>query len=153
MSFPPYKSGYAPKIELKAKECIDAVLRPLNDHVTIKINGSLTSEDVFRTVVSMAVNRNSVHSVSTQYQDVACETSLRYHLNKLNMDELIKSNEEIPLQELMKTLCPFAECNLSQSPKSTECPLKTSSISLIGAPREIAPCSSAMTCLWNGRQL
>ncbi|AAM05419.1 ISH3 family transposase [Methanosarcina acetivorans] len=104
MSFPPYKSGYAPKIELKAKECIDAVLRPLNDHVTIKINGSLTSEDVFRTVVSMAVNRNSVHSVSTQYQDVACETSLRYHLKKLDMDELIKSNEKILLQELIETL-------------------------------------------------
>jgi len=104
MFFPPYKPVYAPKIELKSKECIDAVLKPLTDHVTIKINGSLTSEDVFRTVVSMSVNRNSVHSVATQYQNVACETSLRYHLKKLNMEELIKSNEKILLQELIKTL-------------------------------------------------
>ena len=72
--------------------------------MTIKINGSLTREDVFRTGVSMAVNRNSVHFVTTQYQDVACETSLRCHLKKLNMDELIKSNEKILLHELMKTL-------------------------------------------------
>ena len=104
MSFLPSKSGYGPKIELKSKECIDAVLQPLKDHVTIKINGSLTCEDIFRTVVNMSVNKNSVHSVSKQYQDVACETSLRYHLKKLNMEELIKSNEKILLQELIKTL-------------------------------------------------
>jgi putative transposase len=104
MSLLPNKSGYNPKIELKSKKCIDTVLQPLSDHVTIKINGSLTSEDIFRTVISMSVNRNSVHSVTAQYQDVACETSLRYHLNKLNMEELIKSNEKILLQEVMKTL-------------------------------------------------
>ena len=104
MSFLPSKSGYGPKIELKSKGCIDAVLQPLKDHVTIKINGSLTCEGIFRTVVNMSVNKNSVHSVSKQYQDVACETSLRYHLKKLNMEELIKSNEKILLQELIKTL-------------------------------------------------
>ena len=104
MSLLPYKHGYSPKIGLKSKECIDFVLQPLKDHVTIKVNGSLTSEDIFRTVVSMAVDKNSVHSVSKQYQYVACETSLRYHLKKLNMEELIKSNEKILLQELIKTL-------------------------------------------------
>jgi putative transposase len=104
MSLLSNKPRYKPIIELKSKKCIETVLRPLSDHVTIKINGSLTCEDVFRTVVSMAVNRNSVHSVSTRYQDVACETSLRYHLKKLNMDELIKSNENILLQQVLKTL-------------------------------------------------
>jgi putative transposase len=52
----------------------------------------------------MSVDKNSVHSVSKQYHNVACETSLRYHLKKLNMEELIKSNEKILLQELLKTL-------------------------------------------------
>jgi len=104
MSLLSNKSGYNPKIELKSKKCIDTVLRPLSDHVTIMINGSLTCEDVFRTVISMSVNRNSVHSVTSRYQDVACETSLRYHLKKLNMEELIKSNEKILLQEVVKTL-------------------------------------------------
>src|SRR5512141_2123196 len=104
MSLLPNKLGYRPRIELKSRKCIDTVLRPLSDHVTIRINGSLTSEDIFRTSVSMAVNRNSIHSVTSQYQDTACETSLRYHLKKLNMDELIKSNEKILLQEILKTL-------------------------------------------------
>ncbi len=104
MSLLSNKSGYYPKIELKPKKCIDTVLRPLSDHVTININGSLTGEDVFRTVISMSVNRNSVHSVQSRYQDVECETSLRYHLKKLNMEELIKSNEKILLQEVVKTL-------------------------------------------------
>ena len=104
MSFLPSKSGYGPKIELKSKECIDAVLEPLTSHITIKVNGSLTSEDIIRTVVSLAVDKNSVHSVSKQYSAVACETSLRYHLKKLNMDELIRSNEKILLQNPLKTL-------------------------------------------------
>jgi putative transposase len=89
MSFLPLKSGYYPEIGLKSKVCIDAILQPLKDHVTIKINGSLTYEDIFRTTVNMAVNKTSVHSVSKHYQDVACETSLLYHLKKLDIKELI----------------------------------------------------------------
>jgi putative transposase len=104
MSLLSSKSVSGLKIELKSKECINAVLQPLKDHVTIKINGSLTCEDIFRTAVNMAVNKNSVHSVSKQYQDVACETSLRYHLRKLNMEELIKSNEMILFQKLIENL-------------------------------------------------
>ena len=91
-----------PKIGLKSKECIDLVLKPLTDHVTIKVNGSLTSNDIFHTVVSMSVENSSVHSISKHYLNVACETSLRYHLKKLIMDELIESNEKILLQEVKK---------------------------------------------------
>ncbi len=91
-------------MELKSKYCIDSVLEPLTSHITLKINGSLTSEDVIRTVVNMAVNKSSVHSVSKQYSYVACETSLRYHLKKLNMEELIRSNENILLKYPLKTL-------------------------------------------------
>ena len=104
MSFSSFKPGYIAKIELKSKECIDYVLQPLKDHVTIRINGSLTCEDIFRTVVNMAVNKISVHSVSKHYQNVACETSLLYHLKKLDIEKLIQSNEKILLQELIKTL-------------------------------------------------
>ena len=92
MPFLSYKHGNNPRIELKSKICIDTVLQPLKDHITIKVNGSLTSEDIFRTVVSMAVDKNSVHSVSKHYQDVACETSLQYHLKKLRNDKNIISS-------------------------------------------------------------
>jgi putative transposase len=104
MSLLSNKRVYDHKFGLKSKECIDSVLKPLTDHVTIKVNGSLTSEDIFLTVMSMSVDKNSVHSVSKQYHNVACETSLRYHLKKLNMEELINSNEKILLQEPIKTL-------------------------------------------------
>src|SRR5665648_1099313 len=87
MSFLSYKHGFSPKIELKSKECIDLVLQPLKYHVTIKVNGSLTSEDIFCTVVSMAVDNNSVYSVSKQYQDVACETSLPVSYTHLRAHE------------------------------------------------------------------
>jgi putative transposase len=99
-----YKRNCSPKIGLKSRECIDSVLKPLTDHVTIKVNGSLTSKDIILTVMSMSVENDSVHSISKHYLDVACETSLRYHLKKLNMEELIKSNEKILLQELIKTI-------------------------------------------------
>jgi putative transposase len=95
---------YSSKIELKSKYCIDSVLEPLTSHITLRIYDSLTSEDVIHTVVNMAVNKSSVHSVSKQYSDVACETSLRYHLKKLNMEELIRSNENILLKNPLKTL-------------------------------------------------
>ena len=106
MSFSSFKPGYTRKVELKSKECVDYVLKPLKYHVTIKINGSLTREDIFRTVVNMAVNKISIHSVSKHYQDVACETSLLYHLKKLDIEKLIQSNEKILLQELIKNLKP-----------------------------------------------
>jgi len=48
MSLLSHKHGSSPKIELKLKECIDLVLQPLKYHVTIKVNGSLTNEDIFR---------------------------------------------------------------------------------------------------------
>jgi hypothetical protein len=52
----------------------------------------------------LAVDNNLVHSVSKQYSAVACETSLHYCLKKLNMDELIRFNEKILLQNPLKTL-------------------------------------------------
>lgn len=63
-------------MKLRSKECIDSALKTLKDHITIKINGSLISEDIFHIVVNMAVNRGSVHSVSKQYENIGCETFL-----------------------------------------------------------------------------
>lgn len=98
MFFLLHKYIYGSKLELKSKYCLDLVLQPLTSHVALRIKGSLTSEDIIRIVVSLAVDKNSVHSVSKQYSAVACETSLRYHLEKLKTDELILSNEKILLQ-------------------------------------------------------
>jgi len=82
------------------------MLQPLVDHIDIKINGSLSSRDLYQTVLNMAVNKNSVHSVSKRYQNTRSETSIRHHLNKLGMDELIQVNEQILIQECIKSLKP-----------------------------------------------
>jgi hypothetical protein len=58
-----YKSEYSLKIELKPKECIDAISQLLKNYVNIQINGSLMHEDIFRTVVNMIVNKIFVHYV------------------------------------------------------------------------------------------
>lgn len=52
----------------------------------------------------MAVDNSSVHSASKHYQEIPCETSLRYRLKKLNLAELIKVNESILLQAFVSTL-------------------------------------------------
>ena len=92
------------KRELKSKECVENVLQPLVEHIGIPINGSLTCQDLYQTIVSMAVDKNSVHSVSKRYHKVPCETSIRHHLKKLDMDELIESNEKILMQMAIENL-------------------------------------------------
>jgi len=92
------------RYELRSKECIDTVLKPLTDHIYLPINGSLTSKDIFHTTISMAVDKNSIHSITKRYQKIPCETSLRHHLKKLNLNELIKSNEKILMQQPIGSL-------------------------------------------------
>ena len=93
-----------PRYELRSKECIDTVLKPLTDHIDLPINGSLTSKDIFHTTISMAVDNNSIHSLTKRYEKIPCETSIRYHLKKLNMSELIESNEKILMQQPLESL-------------------------------------------------
>lgn len=104
----PKSNGLACKsrIELRSKECIDNILQSLVDNIQIPINGSLTSKDIFQTAVSMAVNKNSIHSVQKRYEKVPCETSLRYHLKKLDLEKLMEVNNKILIQKPIETLKP-----------------------------------------------
>lgn len=104
----PKSNGLACKsrIELRSKECIDNILQPLVDNIQIPINGSLTSKDIFQTAISMAVNKNSIHSVQKRYEKVPCETSLRHHLKKLDLEKLMEVNNKILIQKPIETLKP-----------------------------------------------
>ena len=95
-----------PRTESGYKECIDNVLKPLIDYIDIPINGSLTSKDIFHTTISMAVDNNSIHSIIKRYEKIPCETSIRYHLKKLDMNDLIESNEKIMIQKPIESLKP-----------------------------------------------
>ena len=104
----PKSNGLACKsrIELRSKECIYNILKPLVDNIQIPINGSLTSKDIFQTAISMAVNKNSIHSVQKRYEKVPCETSLRHHLKKLDLEKLMEVNNKILIQKPIETLKP-----------------------------------------------
>lgn len=104
MSFLPFHSRTCDKVELRPKQCIDTVLKPLLDNINIKINGPLNSKDLFYAGIFMAVDKSSVHSASKHYQKIPCETSLRYHLRKLSLEELVQVNENILLQGSVSTL-------------------------------------------------
>ena len=77
------------------KECFALAVAALDHHVTIPIQGSLTQLTVFRTLVGMAAMQQSVHSISTLLERSPCETSLRYHLRKIRMDDLEAVNMAI----------------------------------------------------------
>jgi hypothetical protein len=64
--FSSYDFGCNHKIESKPTKFIDAVLQPLKDCANIKINGSLTSKDIFSIVERILINKNSVHFVSRE---------------------------------------------------------------------------------------
>ncbi|WP_342304190.1 ISH3 family transposase [Methanolobus sp. ZRKC5] len=106
MSFLPSNSRTNSGVELRPKQCIETVLKPLADHINIKINGSLDRKDLFYTAICMAVDNSSVHSASKHYQEIPCETSLRHHLKKINLEELIRVNESILLQGPISNLRP-----------------------------------------------
>ena len=92
------------RLKLTPAQCIKTVLQPLLDHIHISINGSLTRKDLFASVLGMATWNRSVHSINKQYYKTPCETSMRYHLQKMDMDHLIDLNNKILMQTALKTL-------------------------------------------------
>ncbi|WP_321429855.1 ISH3 family transposase [uncultured Methanolobus sp.] len=104
MSLLSFNSSPHSKVELRPKKCIDSVLKPLTDNIDIKINGSLTCKDLFYASICMSIENSSIHSMSKHYQDIPCETSTRYHLRKLNLEELVRINNKILLQGPINTL-------------------------------------------------
>lgn len=73
---------------VRPKEWCDLAVTALNCHMIISIQGSLTQTTVFRTLVEITVTQQSVHLISTLLEKNPCETSHRYHLAKLCMDDL-----------------------------------------------------------------
>ena len=88
------------------KECCDLAVTALDRHVSISIQGSLTQITVFRTLIGMGVMRQSVHSISMLLEKSPCETSLRYHLAKLRMDDLEAANSAILAHGVSSVLTP-----------------------------------------------
>ena len=83
------------KASIRAKECFKRAVNALDDNLEIVIRGKLSQQRIFETVVGMASNQESIHSISHSLEDIPCETSLRHHLKKLDFSSLQEKNIEI----------------------------------------------------------
>ncbi|ABE51645.1 Hypothetical protein Mbur_0678 [Methanococcoides burtonii DSM 6242] len=92
------------RLELTHDRCIKTVLPPLLDNIPISINGSLTPKDLFTIILGTSTAKLSIHSIGKQYHNTPCKTSMRYHLHKIDFDQLIENNAKILLQSSHKTL-------------------------------------------------
>ncbi|NVO66436.1 ISH3 family transposase [Methanofollis tationis] len=91
---------------LKPKDCCAPVVSALDQHLTIPIQGKLTQTDLISSLVGMAVMNQSVHSITHILDRVPCETSVRYHLKKLDMADLEQNNTSILTTHMHHVLKP-----------------------------------------------
>ena len=92
--------------DLKPKECCAWAVTALDQHLTIPIQGRLTQTNLFQALVGMAAMHQSVHSITGLLEHVPCETSFRYHLKKLTMDELEQKSAAILAHAMQGVLKP-----------------------------------------------
>lgn len=91
---------------LKPKECCAWAVAALDQHLAIPIQGRLTQTTLFQALVGMAAMHQSVHSITGIVEHVPCETSFRYHLKKLTMDELEQKSTAILAYSMQDVLKP-----------------------------------------------
>ena len=83
------------KKEIRAEDCSEIAVEAINRHLTISINGKLNQKTIIRSLVGMSANKLSVHSINKAVEKVPCETSVRYHLSKVDLDSLLALQSKI----------------------------------------------------------
>lgn len=83
------------KNELRAEDCSERAVEALNRNLTISINGTLKQRTLIQSLVGMSANKLSVHSINKSVEKVPCETSVRYHLSKIDLDTLLELQSKI----------------------------------------------------------
>ncbi|MFA4849866.1 MAG: hypothetical protein WC626_09085 [Methanoregula sp.] len=90
---------------MRAEDCSEIAVEAINRHLTISINGTLKQKTLIRSLFGMSANKLSVHFINKAVEKVPCETSVRYHLSKVDLDSLLAlqskiltySNDQIPV--------------------------------------------------------
>ena len=83
------------KNEIRAEDCSEIAVDAINQHLTISINGKLKQKTIVQSLVGMSASKLSVHSINKSVEKVPCETSVRYHLSKVDLDSLQKVHSKI----------------------------------------------------------
>jgi len=89
---------------ISEKECFKRTVSALDDNLEIPIRGSLTQKKIIETVLGMASNQESIHSIVHCMDEIPCETSLRHHLKKLDFDLLQENNVDILTSDAISIL-------------------------------------------------
>ena len=104
------------KNELRAKDCSEIAVEAINRNLTISINGTLKQKTIIQSLVGMSATKLSVHSINKAVEKVPCETSVRYHLSKVDLDSLWDMVPPEIANVCNKTVPP--PCNLGQEYQS-----------------------------------
>lgn len=83
------------KNEIRAEDCSERAVEAINRNLTIPINGPLTQKTLIQSLVGMSANKLSVHSINQAVEKIPCETSVRYHLSKMDLDTLLELQSKI----------------------------------------------------------
>ncbi len=83
------------KKEIRAEDCSEIAVEAINRHITISINETLKQKTLIQSLVGMSANKLSVHSINQTVEKVPCETSVRYHLSKVNLDSILELESKI----------------------------------------------------------
>ena len=83
------------KNEIRAEDCSELAVDAINRNLTISINGTLKQKTIIRGLVGMSATKLSVHSINKVVEKIPCETSVRYHLSKLDLDSLLEIQSKI----------------------------------------------------------
>ncbi|MDO9324598.1 MAG: ISH3 family transposase [Methanoregula sp.] len=94
------------KNELRAEDCSEIAVEAINQNITIPINGTLKQKTIIQSLVGMSATKLSVHSINKVVEKVPCETSVRYHLSKLDLDSLLELQSKILTYSNDQTLVP-----------------------------------------------
>lgn len=92
--------GALAKATIGPKDCFDPVLKVLNEFIPIEVKGEWTQQDIHSVIVAMAAEAQSIHSMQQIVTIRPAETTLRYHLAKVAMEELEQINSQLLINEL-----------------------------------------------------
>ncbi len=83
------------KNEIRAEDCSEIAVDAINRNLTISINGTLRQKTLIQSLVGMSATKLSVHSINKAGEKVPCETSVRYHLSKVDLESLFEIQSKI----------------------------------------------------------
>ena len=82
-------------------ECFYNVLNPLKKYLPLRMRGKWKMKDIYGPLIGMATERQSIHSIDKVLVKNPSETTIWHHLNKLNINRMMKVNNLLLSEPIM----------------------------------------------------